>query len=68
MNILPNQNSIFTKKVNELKIEELQDFKLSISVGMAFAPSNGTTFMELYRHADHALYQTKRTGKTIINI
>lgn len=51
------------KKVNELKIEELQDFKLSISVGMAFAPSNGTTFMELYRHADHALYQTKRTGK-----
>ena len=51
------------KKVNALKIEELQDFKLSISVGMAFAPSNGTTFMELYRHADHALYQTKRTGK-----
>ena len=51
------------KKVNALKIEELQDFKLSISVGMAFAPSNGTTFMELYRHADHALYQTKRIGK-----
>lgn len=51
------------KKVNALKIEELQDFKLSTSVGMAFAPSNGTTFMELYRHADHALYQTKRTGK-----
>lgn len=51
------------QKVNALKIEELQDFKLSISVGMAFAPSNGTTFMELYRHADHALYQTKRTGK-----
>ena len=51
------------KKVNALKIEELQDFKLSISVGMAFAPSNGTTFMELYRHADHALYQTKRTVK-----
>lgn len=51
------------KKVNALKIEELQDFKLSISVGMAFAPSNGTTFMELYHHADHALYQTKRTGK-----
>ena len=51
------------KKVNALKIEELQDFKLSISVGRAFAPSNGTTFMELYRHADHALYQTKRTGK-----
>ena len=39
-----------------------KDFKLSISIGIAFAP-NGTTFMELYRHADQALYQTKRTGK-----
>ncbi|MFR3429887.1 MAG: diguanylate cyclase domain-containing protein [Holdemanella porci] len=43
-------------------MEELKDFKLSISIGIAFAP-NGTTFMELYRHADQALYQTKRTGK-----
>ncbi len=56
------------QKVNALKIEELQDFKLSISVGMAFAPSNGTTFMELYRHADHALYQIKRTGKNNFKI
>ena len=51
------------QKVNELKIEELKDFKLSISIGIAFAPKDGTTFMELYRHADQALYQTKRTGK-----
>lgn len=41
----------------------LKDFKLSISIGIAFAPKDGTTFMELYRHADQALYQTKRTGK-----
>lgn len=51
------------QKVNELKIEELKDFKLSIRIGIAFAPKDGTTFMELYRHADQALYQTKRTGK-----
>lgn len=62
-NIAESRIQSLLKKVNELKIEELQDFKLSISVGMAFAPSNGTTFMELYRHADQALYQTKRTGK-----
>lgn len=51
------------QKVNELKIEELKDFKLSIRIGIAFAPKDGTTFMKLYRHADQALYQTKRTGK-----
>ena len=51
------------QKINELKIEELKDFKLSIRIGIAFAPKDGTTFMELYRHADQALYQTKRTGK-----
>mgnify|MGYP002536648516 CR=1 FL=1 len=51
----------FGEKISK-KIEELKDFKLSISIGIAFAP-NGTTFMELYRHANQALYQTKRTGK-----
>ncbi len=61
-NIAESRIQSLLQKVNELKIEELKDFKLSISFGIAFAP-NGTTFMELYRHADQALYQTKRTGK-----
>lgn len=62
-NITESRIQSLLQKVNELKIEELKDFKLSISIGIAFAPKDGTTFMELYRHADQALYQTKRTGK-----
>lgn len=67
-NIAETRIQSLLQKVNELKIEELKDFKLSISVGMAFAPSNGKTFMELYRHADQALYQTKRAGKNSYKI
>lgn len=62
-NIAESRIQSLLQKVNELKIEELKDFKLSIRIGIAFAPKDGTTFMELYRHADQALYQTKRTGK-----
>ena len=36
---------------------------MTISVGIAFAPQHGSSFMDLYRKADHALYQTKRAGK-----
>lgn len=62
-NIAESRIQSLLQKVNELKIEELKDFKLPIRIGIAFAPKDGTTFMELYRHADQALYQTKRTGK-----
>lgn len=51
------------KKVNNLQINELKGHKVSISVGIAYAPKQGQTFMELYRHADTALYKMKRNGK-----
>lgn len=51
------------EKVNQLQIDELNNHKLSISVGVAYAPKQGQTFMELYRHADMALYKMKRNGK-----
>lgn len=56
------------EKVKQMHIHELQNFQLSISVGVAFAPSQGSTFQELYRNADHALYQRKRTGKNGYNV
>lgn len=62
-NIAESRIQSLLQKVNELKIEELKDFKLPIRIGIAFAPKDGTNFMELYRHADQALYQTKRTGQ-----
>ena len=51
------------KKLPEMKIKEMDDRSITISVGIAFAPEHGNSFMELYRHADQALYQTKKAGK-----
>lgn len=42
---------------------EVKQYKLSGSVGAAIAPHHGTTFEELYRNADAALYECKRRGK-----
>ncbi|MEG2187972.1 MAG: diguanylate cyclase [Clostridia bacterium] len=40
-----------------------QEFTLSSSVGVAVCPKDGTTFEELYEHADTALYLAKKHGK-----
>ena len=37
--------------------------KLSVSIGMAVSPECGTSYMELYKCADHALYEIKHSGK-----
>ena len=36
---------------------------MSCSLGVVFYPRNGTTFKELYRNADIALYDVKRAGR-----
>ena len=51
------------KNLPEMKIEEMDNRSITISVGVALAPDNGNTFIELYRHADQALYETKRGGR-----
>lgn len=51
------------KQVGSIRVEEMGEQKMTISVGIAFAPQHGSSFMDLYRKADHALYQTKRAGK-----
>lgn len=51
------------KNLPEMKIEEMDNRGITISVGVALAPDNGNTFIELYRHADQALYETKRVGR-----
>ena len=50
-------------EVRALQIPELAGSGITISVGIAYSPDHGTTFMELYRHADTALYQVKRGGR-----
>ena len=39
------------------------EYKISASVGAAISPTDGTTFAELYQHADVALYRAKNSGK-----
>ena len=43
-------------------------FSLSISIGIAFSPADGTTFSDLCGRADIALYCSKDTGKGCCNI
>ena len=49
--------------LGELPIEELEEHTLTCSMGAAFMPKDGTTFEELYKQADEALYTTKRNGR-----
>jgi diguanylate cyclase (GGDEF)-like protein len=44
-------------------VGENKSHKISISVGAAVFPDNGTTFSKLYRCADNALYTSKNNGK-----
>ena len=39
------------------------EYKISASVGAAVFPNDGSTFSELYQHADLALYRSKKAGK-----
>ncbi len=36
---------------------------LSCSIGVALSPEHGTTYVDLFRHADQALYQAKNLGR-----
>lgn len=36
---------------------------MTASIGVSFAPENGTSFQELYQHADQILYIVKRGGR-----
>lgn len=54
--------------LRELPIEELEGHALTCSMGAAFMPKDGIEFAELYKHADEALYETKRNGRDGFNI
>ncbi|MCH5287138.1 MAG: GGDEF domain-containing protein [Christensenellaceae bacterium] len=64
------RNRLIHRKCSELltalrKREPVGDkeYRGSASVGVALYPRNGTSFAELYKMADSALYATKRKGK-----
>ncbi len=42
---------------------QYQNLNLSCSIGIALCPNHGTSYYELFEHADQALYQAKIQGK-----
>ena len=44
-------------------MDGIEGHTFTLSAGIAFAPQDGDTFMELYQKADLALYQVKRSGR-----
>lgn len=51
------------KETRKLVFEEMDGKGITISVGIALSPEHGKTYMNLYRNADQALYETKRNGR-----
>lgn len=49
--------------LQNINIPELNDQKLSCSIGCAVAPTDDESFSQLYRLADHALYTAKHNGR-----
>lgn len=41
------------------------EHKISVSLGVALYPQNGSTYEELYKKADIALYMAKQSGKNV---
>lgn len=48
--------------IHEHVFKETEVIDISCSIGLAFSPTHGNSFSELYRTADTALYETKRRG------
>lgn len=69
--LLDVRSDKYTERImRELKNAVTKDYirdgltvTLSASIGAALAPAEGSTFEELYRKADKALYQVKKEGK-----
>lgn len=50
------------RMIREIRVEET-DLSITSSMGLAFSPEHGKTYLELYKAADAALYQQKARGR-----
>lgn len=56
------------QRVGSLKIPGYEQIHLGSSMGMAFSPTDGSSFDMLYRKADTALYRSKALGKNRLTV
>lgn len=54
----------FLENINDINTAADSDLpQIGASIGIALAPHDGTSFRELFKHADQALYLSKENGK-----
>lgn len=51
------------QQIKELKVSEMFSHPLTCSIGISCYPDHGKSYLELYKHADMALYETKEKGR-----
>ena len=56
------------RKMENLPFAEMNGENVTISVGISFAPEQGTGYLDLYKNADIALYKTKQSGRDGFNV
>ena len=57
-----NRTGGLVQKIGELEFSDMPEH-ITSSIGIAFAPEQGDCYMDLYKTADGALYETKRRGR-----
>lgn len=50
-------------EIGRFSQNQKQPLNINCSIGIALSPDHGTTYVELFRNADQALYQAKALGK-----
>lgn len=55
--------SALVEHICSVPFKEMYGEHITISVGVAFAPEHGSCYMDLYKNADTAMYETKQGNK-----
>lgn len=61
--VLKNRCELLRDTMRMMFEKIVPDVELSCSIGAAIAPVHGKTYVEVFRHADEALYSVKNNGK-----
>ncbi len=62
-NLVLDRCQLMVDTFREMLRKLMPKLQVSVSIGAAMAPTHGTTYADLFHHADEALYTAKRNGK-----
>ena len=61
--VVQRKAELYSRRLWETLLEPQGYSTASVSIGIAMAPQQGNSFLELYQKADRALYSVKQNGK-----